>query len=426
MNRVRCVLAAAGVVLAAVAEGAVKAELRQVSTPSGIDAAIVEMRRFTQANGTVVDFAGSKGEVELPTPEECRLGKPNAVGWAVPISNDAFFTGDYMLALLQLYRKAPADAIAAEARRLFGGLRVLQDVCERPGCIARGTGTDGKCHYPSSSNDQVIPFMLGVEAFMDSPIATAAEKADCRRRLLEVARALEANGWHVPGEISAFDRGSFLDGGRNGTAWARWCETTHMLYTTGLLDRLEGTARRKAKLEERLADGKTRYDTLAECPGFKPHENWYSSHSVLITRRLADQKDDPRLASAAESALARIAETASRAIGEWRKYRPNLGFSTDWRVQNKVWKPQQNTADADAIAKSGQRKLWHGVSPAIPEEWNHVMTPFSAMWNVALAGNEAMRQRVRDELSAALDGVDFRTLHYAGFFFIVNVWAELR
>lgn len=399
----------------------------RTSSPSGIDAVISELRRFTQSNGTIVDFAGGNGEVELPTPEECRLGKPNAIGWAVPISNSPFFTGDYLYALVQLYGKAPTDAIAAEARHLFGGLRVLQDVCERPGCIARGTGADGKCHYAMSSNDGVVPFLLGLEAYMDSPISTAAEKADCRRRLLAELHALEDNGWRVPGETPEYDSSGFNDkAGPNPWPWARWCQATHLLYAVGLLDRLEGTERRKAKLEEKLADGKTRYETLAGCPGFKPHENWYSSHSVLITRRLSEDKSDSRLADAAAASLARIGATAVDAIGEWRKYRPNLGFSTDWRVQNKVWKPQRNSAESEALGKSGQRKLWHDVSPAIPEEWNHVMAPFSAMWNAALAGDDATRRRVREEMSAALAGVDFRTLHFAGFFFIVNAWSELQ
>lgn len=372
--------------------------------------------RFVQPNGTIVDFAGERGEVELPTPEECRLGKPNAVGWAVPISNGAFFTGDYLLAMLKLGDRDMS-------RKLYCGLCVLQDVSSRPGCIARGTGTDGKCHYMASSNDQVIPFMLGLEAYMDSPISTPEEKADCRRRLLVEARALEANGWKVPGETAAFDRGSFLDTPKKG-AWFRWCEATHLLYTTGLLDRLERTKRRNDALNERLGDGKTRYDTLAECPGLKPHENWYSSHSVLITKRLAAATDDPKLAAAATKALERIAQTSIEAVGKWRLYKPGLTFSTNWRVQNAMWQPQYNDADADKVAMSGQRKLWHEVSPCIPDEGQHVMTPFAAAWNLALAGGDTTYARVRQELEAAAKTINFSRVHSAGMFFFVNAWAE--
>lgn len=385
-------------------------------------------RRFQQPNGTLVDFAGDHGEVELPTPEECRLGKPNAVGWAVPISNDAFFTGDYLVAVAKLYGKAvPArtNELAATARKLYRGLCTLQDVCGRPGCIARGTGADGKCHYASSSNDQVIPFLLGLEAFMDSPISTPEEKADCRRRLLAQLHALKSYGWgKIPGETPAFDRSAFLDGAK-GTAWGRWCATTHYLYATGLLDRLEGTHHRQAGLDERLGDGKTRYDTLAGCPGLKPHENWYSAHAVLITWRLADETADARLKAAASAALKRIAETSSKTMSGWRNFRPGLAFSTNWRVQNKVWQPQASIADADKIAKSGQRDLWHQVSPCIPEEWNGIMGPFAAAWNTALAGSAAERDQVRAELKEALERIDFTHLHYAGLFFVVNACSEL-
>ena len=39
-------------------------------------------RRFVDEHGIMRDYVG-----ELPTPEDCRLGRPNAIGWWSPIEN---------------------------------------------------------------------------------------------------------------------------------------------------------------------------------------------------------------------------------------------------------------------------------------------------------------------------------------------------
>ena len=43
---------------------------------------------FIDKFGVIIDFIG-----DLPTPEDCILGKPNAIGWWSPIENGPMFTG---------------------------------------------------------------------------------------------------------------------------------------------------------------------------------------------------------------------------------------------------------------------------------------------------------------------------------------------
>lgn len=43
-------------------------------------------RRFMDRHGVMIDFAAMDGSLSLPTPEECRDGKPNALGWWSPIA----------------------------------------------------------------------------------------------------------------------------------------------------------------------------------------------------------------------------------------------------------------------------------------------------------------------------------------------------
>jgi hypothetical protein len=38
--------------------------------------------QFVDSYGIIHDFEG-----DLPTPEDCRLGKPNAIGWWSPIED---------------------------------------------------------------------------------------------------------------------------------------------------------------------------------------------------------------------------------------------------------------------------------------------------------------------------------------------------
>src|ERR1700722_12648894 len=68
-------------------------------------------RRFIDAHGVMVDFADLDGAVNLPTPEECLKGKPNALGWFQPIENGAMFNGLYLDGAVNRWRhtKAPED-----------------------------------------------------------------------------------------------------------------------------------------------------------------------------------------------------------------------------------------------------------------------------------------------------------------------------
>ena len=56
----------------------------------------------------MIDFADMDGKVSLPTPEECREGKPNALGWWAPIENGAMFNGLYMDAAVNRWKRTQA------------------------------------------------------------------------------------------------------------------------------------------------------------------------------------------------------------------------------------------------------------------------------------------------------------------------------
>ena len=62
-------------------------------------------KRFVDEHGVVRDYVG-----ELPTPEDCRLGRPNAIGWGSPIENGPMFTGMYLDAMVTKARRSGAAA----------------------------------------------------------------------------------------------------------------------------------------------------------------------------------------------------------------------------------------------------------------------------------------------------------------------------
>lgn len=144
--------------------------------------ALVFRRFIRMPYGHLLDYCDTDGSTGIPTPEECRACIPNPMGWWTPIENGAFFGGMYLYALLQGYAQEPAVETAESIRILVKGMKLLQDVGQTEGFIARGVATDGISHYPCSSEDQVFPWILGMYAYYKSTLCTFQE--DIRNRLL--------------------------------------------------------------------------------------------------------------------------------------------------------------------------------------------------------------------------------------------------
>lgn len=146
--------------------------------------------KFIGADGLIHDYVG-----DLPTPEECAVGKPNAIGWWSPIENGPMFTGSYLAAICQRARLSGSAADREQARRLAKGLLTcasVSDVPDVPGFIARGMGTDGKGHYPMGSQDPTHPWFYGLQAYATSGIPDAEERKIVVDKVKEVAESLEA------------------------------------------------------------------------------------------------------------------------------------------------------------------------------------------------------------------------------------------
>jgi hypothetical protein len=157
-------------------------------------------------NGLIRDFEG-----EIPTPEDCRLGKPNAIGWWSPIENGPMFTGLYLPAACERARRSGSADNIAHVRKMVDGLLLAASVSDVPGFIARGMGTDGRCHYPMGSGDQTHPWFYGLHAYLTSGLATTEERDRIIAKMVEVAKALVDCDWQCPcdGAFSGEFRGDF-------------------------------------------------------------------------------------------------------------------------------------------------------------------------------------------------------------------------
>ena len=107
------------------------------------------------------------------------------------------FTGIYLPAVCERARRSGNAADKAEAGRLAQGLLLLAaSVSDVPGFIARGIGTEGRCHYPLGSEDQTLPWFYGLHAYVLSGLPDEEERLQVVSKMREVAEALEKTNYN--------------------------------------------------------------------------------------------------------------------------------------------------------------------------------------------------------------------------------------
>ena len=124
------------------------------------------------------------------------------------------FTGQFLRAAIaraERLRGAEREAAAAECRKMANGLIRAASVSDVKGMVVRGFATDGRSHYPLSSTCQTVPWFFGMHAWAKSPFPTDEERKAAVAKMVEVAEAIEANGWYVPsdGRFTGLKNGDF-------------------------------------------------------------------------------------------------------------------------------------------------------------------------------------------------------------------------
>jgi len=401
--------------------------LRAASPASGAERAHREIwRRFIDGNGIMIDFAAMDGSVSLPTPEECQLGKPNALGWWSPIENGAMFNGLYMDAAVKRWRHTRAPEDAAKARKLMEGLLLLNSLSDVKGFVARGVSTDGRSHYPMGSNDQTLPWFLGLWRFLDAGLATEAERRRVVGQLVETAEEIVRLNWAMPAEAPFGKRGSFLG--------FSFDSAPRMLFVCKLLFVITGEVKWEELYQKALSErgGKEGRSRLEVCESgmvfeYAKYHTWTSCTCVGALRALWEMEKTPEIRDAFARGLQASADLALKSLPMAERFdnADASHFEMDWRVMNQDWKPQQTEKDAQDLALF-QLKGFLKVSPRRGKETEFVREPTAAAWVVTLAPDASILRSRTEAVERVIAHYDYEKLYYSQFFWVESAWWRLQ
>lgn len=385
------------------------------TTTAAVDQAHQKLwNELIDSHGIIHDFEG-----ELPTPEDCRLGRPNAIGWWSPIENGPMFTGLYLPAMCERAKRSDKKEDQDDARRLAEGLMKCATVSDEPGFIARGIGTDGKCHYPLGSDDQTHPWFLGLHAYLQSGIPSLSEREAIIAELKETANVLQKSGWRCPAD------GAFTGDYRGGYKGHLFRDAVRYLHLLRLMHDVTGEKIWQQRYAEALKERpegseKTRLEICAE--GYPADRTairnldigqlWIYIGCQHALKQLIRMEQNTKIRSHYQHGLTINAEASLSQIATHRKFDNNdikVFGNANWRAVYSKWVPQPTQADAEALAKisdaakRGERKHYEVVN---------MRNPLAAAVIVALGSNPAHHQAIHE----ALRHYDYGRLHMAEFF----------
>ena len=372
-------------------------------------------RTLVDQYGIIHDYAG-----ELPTPEDCALGRPNAIGWWSPIEDGPMFTGMYLVAACERAKRTGDAKDKSNATKLAQGLLKCASVSDVPGMIVRGIGSDGRCHYPMGSDDQTHPWFYGLHAYIKSDIPSPQEREKVVAKMTEVANALQSTGWQCPcdGAFKGQFRGAFKGHlFRDAVRYLFMLRAMHEVTGQQIwLDRYQ-----QALIEHPIKGGKTRSEICAAgypldreaIANIDKYQLWIYVGSQGSIAKLAEFEKDETLRMPFLTGLEINATNAQAQIAAFHEFDNNdtkeFG-NANWRAVHKVWFPQPTQADAAKLAETGDPKL---KGPRKHYESSFMKNPLAACAIVALQGRTSDRKEIED----AIRHYDYTKLHMAERFF---------
>ncbi len=383
--------------------------------------------RFIDPHGVMIDFTDLDGKVNYPTPEECRSGKPNALGWYQPIENGAMFNGLYLDAGVNRWQHTKAKDDAMKARRLMEGLLFLNSISDVKGFVGRGVSTDGKSHYPMGSNDQTLPWFYGLWRYWQSGLATPREKQRIQTHIRETAEIIVKLGWKMPAEPPFNTRGSF--------AGFSFGSVTRQLFVMKLMHTVTGDSKwdglYRASLEQRGGKEKaSKREICAKGMVFedgRPH-NWTSCCEVAALRGLWEMETETALKATFAKGLRASAELAAQSLPLAQQFDPRdpAPFSQDWRkAMLPLWKPQTTENDAQTLAGQQLREFVK-LSPRRNKETAFIREPTSAAWIVTLCPDATLVKQHAQAIERAISRYDYTRLYLCTFFWVESAWWRLQ
>jgi hypothetical protein len=301
-------------------------------------------------------------------------------------------------------------------KRVFG----RASVSDVPGFIARGFGTDGRCHYPLGSDDQTHPWFYGLFAYLQSDIPSAMERKQILFKMNEVANALEATAWNCPGDGAfrgqfrgSFKGPTFRDAARYLFMLRGMYDATHNRVW---LDRFQ-----KALDERPVESDQTRGEICAagldfdrNAPGISGASSlWIYVGSQGALARLAAWETDDLVRAQFRQGLA---SGAARSLAFCRDFQQfdnddtKVFGNADWRSGYPTWFPQKTPDDAVRLSQPGDRKK---LGERKSYETRYMRNPLAAAAIIALDADQAGR----DAVESAIRHYDYSKIYLSQFLF---------
>ncbi|MBL8992328.1 MAG: hypothetical protein JNM63_03255 [Spirochaetia bacterium] len=394
---------------------------------TAVESAHAELwKRFIGDDGVILDYACPKQE--LPTREECELGKPNVIGWWSPIENGAFFNGLYLDAMCERFKITGRAEDKTKVQKIAEGLILLASISKVPGFIGRGVGLDGKCHYALGSDDQTHPWFYGLYRYLQSGIPSAPVRGVFLEKMIEVAGALERNGWRSPCDerFTGENRGDFSEGDFRAvvrylfilramevlTKDAKWGEK----YRKALREKPKGS-----ELDRKTICSKSCLHDLGHIPDIRT-QMWIVAGAQGSLAELIRLEEDPETRKAFLEGLDKNSSVAAEGLALYREFPKE--DTTPFRLQNwreafPKWEAQPTQKDGQRFAEKQLQELDEldfsaGLKPRRWTEQHFMRQPLAAALMVALGGKVNAHQA---EWENALSFYDYSKLHTSAFFF---------
>lgn len=405
-------------------------EVQNDKTNAAVEKAHRELwRRFLDPTwDTFYDHADLAGRVVLPTAEECRADKPNAMSWDISITDGAMFGGFYIEAAIHRWAITQQAEDRQKARRIAGGLMKLASVGQTKGFIARGLTADGSAHYALGSNDQTLPWLYGMWRYLRSEIPDEGERRQVQAKIMEVVAVLHSRGWKVPGDRPPFADGfgSFADFGWNGAP--------RLLFILKMAADVSGDRKWEELYQQSLAEKNPRGKSgrLATCAkgmvsARQTHHTWTACPGVAGLRGLWELERDPTLKAAYAEGLQASAAVAAESLPLALEFNNDdqQTFLLDWRALNALWCEQKSVKEARDLAVK-QLGLLDSLSPRRGYEARLVREPLFAAWVVTLCPDPAVLQQHAPAILQAIRHYRYDRLYISQFFPAEGAYYRLK
>jgi len=366
---------------------------------------------------TIRNQADMDGNVVLPTADECRANKPNALSWDISVTDGAMFGGMYMEAAIQRWEITGADEDRDKAHRIADGLMRLASVGQTQGFVARGLPPDGSAHYPGSSNDQTLPWLYGMWRYVRSAVPSDAEREAVRARIIDVVAGLHSHGWRVPCDRPPFDYyGSF--------AGFDWHCAARLLFILKMAADVSGDAAweeryRQAATEDNPSGGPNRLETCAAgmVSALDRYHTWTACPGVMGLRGLWDMETDPAFKAAYEQGLGASVDVAAESLPLALEFDNDdrRTFLLDWRELNTLWREQHSVREALDLAY-GQLRLLDSLSPRRVYEVQFMREPLFAVWGITICPDAQVVLPHAPAILAAIRHFQYDRLYLSNFF----------